>query len=250
MTWKDFSAQKVAVVSHNYNVLNRYGHQDFSEHFSQINMTCDNQGCDTVLYSLFTWDEKSPAPRNHKNIFKGLKNVKCVILEVGNKKSVRKFVEIWLADDQKPLVVEQYFAKSSESYRLKRDFVNDVKTRVFGNSILVICGESNIVSYVPNDGSFKDPFEFNQILKKQKVKFVFNPLHDYMTRYEMKKKRGYLSENRRAVITVWNKGKKKGEALIPWTFFYNDQDMTEKVQELETPIKGRPDIRIGIIPVV
>ena len=41
--WKDFLVKKVAVVSHDYNLINRYGHQDFAEHFSQINKLCDNQ---------------------------------------------------------------------------------------------------------------------------------------------------------------------------------------------------------------
>jgi hypothetical protein len=246
--WKAFLVKKVAVVSHNYNLINRYGHQDFAEHFSQINKVCDSKACDTILYSLFTWDEKSPVPRNCQNIFKNLKNVKCIILEVGNKKSVRKVVEVWLKDEEQPRLLEQYFAKSSEPYELKREFIRDIRKRVFGNGIIIICGESNIANYVPKDGSFKDPFNFSDNLKSSGVKFVFNPLHDYMTRYEMKKKRGYYSKNKRAVITVWNQGKRKGEAAIPWTFFYNGEDMTVKVQEISPQIAVRPDIRIGIIP--
>jgi hypothetical protein len=62
--WKDFLVKKVAVVSHNYNLLNRYGDQDFTEHFAQINKECDSKACDTILYSLFTWDEKSSVLRN------------------------------------------------------------------------------------------------------------------------------------------------------------------------------------------
>ena len=75
--WKDFLVKKVAVVSHDYNLINRYGHQDFAEHFSQINKVCDSKGCNTILYSLFTWDEKSPVPRNHQSVFEGLKNIEC-----------------------------------------------------------------------------------------------------------------------------------------------------------------------------
>lgn len=246
--WEDFLVKKVAVVSHNYNLLNRYGDQDFTEHFAQINKVCDNKACDTILYSLFTWDEKSPVPRNGQNIFKNVNNVKCIILEVGNKKSVRKVVEVWLKDEEHPLLLEQYFAKSSDPYEQKRDFIRDIRKRIFGNSIIVICGESNIVNYAPKERSFKDPFNFSGVLKSYGVKFVFNPLHDYMTRYEMKKKRGYYSRDKRAVITVWNQGKRKGEAAIPWTLFYNGEDLTGKVQEISPPIETRPDIRIGIMP--
>jgi hypothetical protein len=144
-SWGDFRAMKVAVVSHDYNILNRYGHQDYAEHFSQINKICNDQGCDTILYALFTWDEKSPIPRTQENIFNGFNNVKCVILEVGSKKSVRKVLEAWLKDEEHPLVLEQYFAKSSEPYELKRDFIREASKKVLGNGMIVICGESNIL---------------------------------------------------------------------------------------------------------
>jgi hypothetical protein len=101
---------------------------------------------------------------------------------------------------------------------------------------------------VPSEGSFKDPFGFNSMLRSYGVKYVFNPLHDYMTRYEMKRKRGYYSRDKRAVVTVWNQGKRKGEASIPWTFFYDGDDLSGKVQEISTQIETRPDIRIGILP--
>ncbi len=247
-SWKDLRIKKVAVVSHNYNLLNRYGHQDFSEHFSEINKICDIKTCDTILYSLFTWDEKSPVPRNHQSIFSGLKNVRCIILEVGNQKSVRKVVEVWLKGNDSPKLIEQKFAKAKDSYEQQRDFISDINKRVIGNGIVVVCGESNIVGYVPRDGSFKDNFEFNGILRSLSTQFVFNPLHDYMTRYEMKKKRAYYSREGRTVITVWNQGKRKGEGRIPWTVFFNNKDITVMVKEIPIPIPARPDIRIGIVP--
>lgn len=246
--WNDFLIKKVAVVSHNYNLLNRYGAQDFTEHFAQINKLCDSKTCDTILYSLFTWDEKSPIPRNRQNIFNNLRHVKCIILEVGNKKSLRKVVEVWLRDEEQPLLLEQYFAKSSDPYGKKREFIRNISDRIFGNGIMVICGESNIANFAPKEGIFKDPFSFNGILKSNSVKFIFNPLHDYMTRYEMKKKRGYYSRDKRAVITVWNQGKRKGEAAVPWTLFYNGKDVTGQVQEIPCQIPTRQDIRIGILP--
>ena len=155
-------------------------------------------------------------------------------------------MEIWLRDEPQPRQVEQCFAKSSQPYALKRDFIRDIKRRVWGNNILVICGESNICNFVPSNGTFNDPFNFNEILKSFKVNYVFNPLHDYMTRYEMKKKRCFYSSDNRAVVTVWNQGKRKGEAAIPWTLFFNEKDMTGSVQEITHNL--RPDIKIGIVP--
>lgn len=244
----DFRVKKVAVVCHNYNVRNCYGLEDYSEHFSEINRICDNNGCDTILYALFTWDKKSPAVRNHQSIFHNLRNVQCIMIEEGSKTSANKTVEVWQKGKNKPKLIEQRFAKAKDFYEQKKDFMWDTSNRVIGNGIVVVCGESNIAGYVPKDGSFKDDFGFNSILKSLSIQVVFNPLHDYMTRYEMKRKRAYYSREGRTVITVWNQGKKKGEGRIPWTVFHNGNDITEMVREIPGPIPERSDIRIGIVP--
>jgi hypothetical protein len=51
------------------------------------------------------------------------------------------------------------------------------------------------------------------------------------------------------VITVWNMGRGR-ESSIPWTVFYNGEDITSKVREVSPRINGRLDIRIGIVPEV
>jgi len=245
--WKDFLVKKVAVVSHDYNLINRYGHQDFAEHFLQINKVCDSEGCNTILYSLFTWDEKSPVPRNHQTIFSDLKNVRCVILEVGNKITTNKIVEVWLKDEERPRIMEQYFAKSSDPFERQREFIRSMPKRIIGNGLVAICGESNIANYMPSNGNFRDEFGFNGELESRGIRVVFNPLHDYMKRYEMKKKRAYYSKNQRMVITVWNMGRGK-ESAIPWTVYYNEKDITTQVREVSPRVNDRSDIRIGILP--
>jgi len=246
---KTFNVKRVAVVSHNYNLSNSYGHQDFAEHASRIHSVCDAEGCDTILYSLFTWDDNSPVLRNHKTIFANLMNVRCVILEVGNKKSTNKIVEVWLKEEERPRIMDQCFAKSSDPYERKREFVRSIPKRIIGNSLVAICGESNIANYMPSNGSFRDEFGFNGELETRGIRVVFNPLHDYMTRYEMKRKRAYYSKNQRMVITVWNMGRGR-ESSIPWTVFYNEADITAQVREVSARINGRLDVRIGIVPEV
>jgi len=241
------NVKKVAVVSHNYNLSNRFGHQDFAEHASQIHSVCDGEGCDTILYSLFTWDENSPIHRNHKTIFGDLKNVRCVILEVGNKKTPNKFVEVWLKGEERPRIMEQCFGKSSDTHERKREFSRSIPGRIIGDGLVAICGESNIANYMPSNGNFRDEFGFNGELETRGIRVIFNPLHDYMTRYEMKKKRAYYSKNQRMVITVWNMGKGR-ESSIPWTVFYNGEDITAQVREVSPRINDRLDIRIGIVP--
>ena len=244
---KDFQVKKVAVVSHNYNILNTYGHQDFAEQASQIHAVCDSEGCDTILYSLFTWDEKSPVPRNNQSLFKNLKNVRCIILEVGNKNSVQIFVEVWIKGEERPRIMNQCFAQSRDQYERKREFIRSIPKRIIGNSLVAICGESNIANYMPSNGNFRDEFGFNGELEAREIRVVFNPLHDYMKRYEMKKKRAYYSENQRMVISVWNMGRGR-ESAIPWTVYYNEKDITAQVREVSPRVNDRSDIRIGILP--
>lgn len=72
---------RVALVSHDYNQTNKFGLFDYSEHFESINASCDAAGCDSILYALWTWDNRAPNARNHDRIFGGLKCVQRVILE-------------------------------------------------------------------------------------------------------------------------------------------------------------------------
>jgi hypothetical protein len=244
---KSIDVKKVAVVSHNYNLSNIHGHQDFAEHASRIHSVCDGEGCDTILYSLFTWDENSPISRNHETIFGDLKNVRCIILEVGNKKTANKIVEVWLKGEERPQIMDQCFAKSNEPYERKREFIRSIPRRIIGNGMIAICGESNIVNYIKANRNFRDEFCFNDELERRGIRVVFNPLHDYMRRPEMKKKRAYYSKNQRMVVTVWNMGRGR-ESKIPWTVFYNEEDITAQVREVSPGIKERLDIRIGIVP--
>ena len=69
-----------------------------------------------------------------------------------------------------------------------------------------------------------------------------------MVRFEMKIKRAILSQNGRYCISVWNRGMKKAnEAKIPWTAFYNGEDITYKIEEIANPIAEQPGVRIGVL---
>jgi len=121
--------KKIALVTHNYNVADRGGRYDFSEHFSQINRRCDEQSCDTILYALYTWDEDSPVSRNYEVIFKGLTNVQRIIIEVGHPPYSFNHVEVWQRGSEVPLVAKQRFATSSASWCDKAAFIKDLPQR-------------------------------------------------------------------------------------------------------------------------
>lgn len=235
-----------ALVTQDYNVADSRGLYDYSEHCHRINKLCDGQGCDTILYGLYTWDEPSPVERTHAAIFEGLKHVQRIILEVGMDPHHR--VEIWLRGQETPNLAYQRFASSSASSTEKQQFLDDLPSRQFGDDLLMICGETNIASLVRGGGEFYDPFEFTPRLDDMKIRVILNPIHDYMRRYEMREKRRFYSQGGRTVISVWNKGKGK-EAWLPWTVFHDGEERTDLVQEIETPFSDRPDIRIGVVEV-
>ena len=240
--------KKVALVSHDSTVADSRGLYDYSEYLARINKLCDEQGCDTILYALYTWAQNTTVARNHDAIFSGLAHVQRVILEVGQRQDSDHHAEVWLRGQQAPLLAHQRFPKSSSSDVSKRAFMSDLPRRRVSNTLLVICGETNIASTIRSSDEFYDPFGFADRLREMKVGLVLNPVHDYMRRPEMRKKRCHYSLDGRTVITVWNRGK-GNESLLPWTVFHNGHERTDAVQELPRRFSDRPDIRIGILDV-
>lgn len=238
--------RKIALVSHDYNVPDCRGLYDYSEHFVRINKLCDDQGCDTILYALYTWDLASPVARTHDTIFDGVKSIQRIVLEVGQPPDSFDHVEVWVRGQQQPIMAYQRFATSTSSTSDKQQFLDDLPSRQIGTGLLVICGESNIAKLKRASKTFEDWFGFSDLLHALKTRVVLNPIHDYMTRYEMREKRRFYSQGGRIVVSVWNKGRGK-EAWLPWTVFHSGDEWTDRVKEIETPIAERPDIRIGII---
>lgn len=238
--------KRIALIAHNYNIADSRGFFDYSEHFARINKLCDDQGCDTILYALFTWAKDSPSPRTRDSIFGGLSHVGRVILEVGNPPNGYDHVEIWSKDRNEPLIAKQRFSRATDG--TKQFFLDDLTARQIGSALLMICGESNIVQLKRKSKSFDDPYGFENRLRALKTRVILNPIHDYMTRYEMREKRRFYSREGRTVVSVWNRGRGK-EAWFPWTVFHDGNEVTDRVLEISNPFSDRPDIRIGVCEV-
>jgi len=237
---------KIALVAHDYYVPDSRGGCDYSEHFARINKLCDDHGCDTILYALYTWDSASPVARTHHAIFDGLKHVRRVVVEVGKPRKRSDHVEVWRRGQEEPVVAHQRFAQSSSPTSRKVEFLDDLPARRIADALLVLCGESNIVNLKRASKSVEDGFGFRDRLDELNVRVVLNPVHDYMTRYEMREKRRFCSRHGRTVVSVWNKGKGK-ESWLPWTAFHDGKERTDQVPEIETPFAERPDIHLGLL---
>ncbi|MBA3831222.1 MAG: hypothetical protein H0X34_04910 [Chthoniobacterales bacterium] len=183
---------------------------------------------------------------SHDNVFGTTRSLQTVILEscqIESKSDCRSLV--WSKGQSKPRTFYQRFARSVDSHKGKQSFIDEFEQRRIGSCFVILCGETNIVTIRMRDGGVTDEFGFLGKLDNAGVAIVLNPIHDYMRRHEMKKKRAALSANKRWVLSVWNKGK-KGETATPWTAFHDGQEATGAVQEVQL---GIPSVRMGVINV-
>ena len=147
-----------------------------------------------------------------------------------------------------PTSVQQRFGKSAESPQKKQQLINELAGRRIGSDgLLLICGETNVVTMQRASGLMRDPLGFVGRLDELGINVILNPVHDYMRRHEMMKKRQFLSRQGRTVLSVWNQGKGKGEAHLPWAVFHDGENRIDAVKEVLPRFPDRPDIRIGIV---
>jgi hypothetical protein len=113
----------------------------------------------------------------------------------------------------------------------------------------MICGETNGVPYDQEEKKVKDGFGLRRAVPDE-VNVIVNPVHDWMSRFEMKLKREFLSRENRWVVSVWNRGKRdrggrRRDALgHPWTVYHDGQCVT--VEALAVP-ETLENIEIGIV---
>lgn len=227
---------KLGIVSRDYRHEFKNGFRDFSSALPEILKLLDDIGCDAVLFSLF-----SIIPQNsytQQVALQALKNIKAVFLEEfedsNEKRTARRYVVlhaksgIW--DEYE---FEQKFGTltGTPKHYIDEFVKNEMPKRIMGNCAVLLCGESNGVKYSSKDKKVHDIFGLQQALSRRS-KIILNPIHDRMTRYEMKIKRKFLSENDRWVISVWNKGKSDKNGLVrdgkapAWTVFCNGEEIT------------------------
>ncbi|MCK4659203.1 MAG: hypothetical protein KAV82_06735 [Phycisphaerae bacterium] len=250
---KKTKVAKIAVVSHNYDVLDSKGRWDYSEDVSQINNICDQYGCDTIMYALYTWDTSSRIPRTHEAIFENLQNVKRILMEVGrlsaeDEDQYNLRLEFWTRDEEQPVTFGQVFGKATQVAKCGDTLVSSLEERRVADTMPIICGETNIVSISHKTKRASDPFHVRHHLAKLGVSVVLNPIHDRMSRWEMPMKRAFLSRPDRTVVSVWNAGEKKPKrSRLPWSVFDCGRNCTDAIEEVPEPISDRPDIRIGLL---
>jgi hypothetical protein len=238
---------KIGLVSRNYWFRFENGYRDFSYILPDVLKLLDNLGCDTVLFSLF-----SIIPRNSYDPlveFEKLKKINAVLLEEfkeedGHRKRGRYVIYHRTVAGWKEYELDQKFGTIIE---MPDDFVkSEIPKRILGNCCVLLCGETNGVKYSKKDKNINDSFGLRASIP-DKSSIILNPIHDRMKRFEMKRKRQFLSEKGRWVISVWNKGKKDKKGNInkesdpAWTVYFDG-----KLIELDR-ISNEFGVEIGIL---
>ncbi len=245
---------KLGIVSRDYRHEYENGYRDFSKSLPGVLKLLDEQDCDAAIFSLF-----SVVPRRSFNLracFRNLRKINAVMLEEfhdGTERCARRFV-VWHKTNGvwQEYEFEQVFGTLTG---MKEDDIHDfvkkeVPRRVMGNCCVLLCGESNGVKYSPKDRKVHDPYGLASAISK-KVEIILNPIHDRMTRFEMKLKREFLSKNNRWVVSVWNKGKVYNNGLVrnenrpAWTIFRNGEE-----REVEVPLTpDELEVEIGVLDI-
>lgn len=241
---------KIGIVTRDYQKEFPNGYRDFSYALPQLLKHLDDQGCDTVLFSLF-----SIIPRKGydcRNALNGLENIKAILLEefqdVDNRKAGRYVIYHRTSSGWDEYEFYQIFSTITGMPQEKiHDYVqHEIPKRILGNCCVLLCGETNGVKYSQIDKKIHDTFGLRKAIPKN-VSVILNPIHDRMTRFEMKLKRRFLSKNNLWVISVWNKGKqdKNGKTKDgngpAWTVFH-------KGNEIDAPkIQNIYGVEIGVL---
>ncbi len=248
----NLNISKLGIVSRDYRHTYQNGFRDFGHVLTDVLNLLDREGCDAVLFSLYGIDSSSPI--SPYDSFAELEKTRAVFLE-----------EYTDGEDRKPHKNTVYYRTQREwtKYSFTQAFASigklskskvelfvseEVPKRVFGNCCILLCGETNGVKYSRKRKTVEDTFGLRNAIPS-KVEVILNPIHDLMTRPEMKWKRQFLSEKSRWTVSVWNKGKifKDGRTRDgvkpPWTVYHNGDDVTDKITRLENDFR----LEIGVL---
>lgn len=243
---------KLGIVSRDYRHRYANGFRDFSHTLPTVLKFLDDEGCDAILFSLF-----SIIPRSSYDlsvVFRQLKNIKAVFLEEFQDRTIREGGRYVIYHHATKGWEEHSFSQVFGTIRGMpqqqiEEFANyEMPKRILGNCCVLLCGETNGVKYSQRHKKVEDTFGLRAAIPSQTT-VVLNPIHDRMTRFEMKLKRKFLSENGRWAISVWNKGREDRNGKVKdgkrpaWTVFHDGEAADDEVVMIDNQL----NVEIGIL---
>ncbi len=221
--------------------------------FPEIARAASDHGANVLMFSSWSHDEHSTGHKISKNhLFPRGTQHSAVVLGVRRRdgKSIVEDIEVWHRSRRSPYCLRQHFGKVSNCRASKARLVEDIpEERRFGSTMLLLCGEVNIVRTQRGKSGIVDDFRFLSRLRDLGIELVLNPSHTYMHRPEMALKRQAISRAARSLISVWNRGdpKKGSESKLPWAAYRNGEDIRDEIKEISLPIPLLHGIRMGVL---
>lgn len=242
----ELAPKKIALAAVDWTVPHETGprartcEDGFDPFLADVAQAAESAGCDTVVYALWSHDLRKTKPLDEPHVFGSTTRVRTAILEVFDDEDAR--IEVWRRG-ARPHRFRQRFTRSTSPTSSKQAFMDGLPARTFGRTLIMACGEANIVSTRRDSDEIVDPFGFTDWLQQTQPRLILNPSHSYMRRYEMTTKRALYSEGR-TLLTVWNRGEKPPEPELPWRAFVDGEDRTGEI--LEIALAMTREIRVGV----
>jgi hypothetical protein len=152
---------KLGIVSRDYGHRFGNGNRDFSHALPKVLKILDDQGCDAVLFSLFSIDPRTS--NKLSSLLNSLLNVNAVFLEEYTDNQENRLVGRYVVhhrttDGWREYELFQRFPSLTEMSETDMiNFVQDeMPKRILGNCCVLLCGESNSVKYSRNDREIQD----------------------------------------------------------------------------------------------
>ena len=223
--------RKVALVA-----AHRRAMRGYAPLLAEIAAAVDAEGCDTIVYGLAPGGMR---PADRRQLFGEARGVTTIIVEVADPDRGAT-IEVWRRAVPTPHRFRQQLVTSQDPVGNKRALIRGLPARTLGSTLVLACGEVNIVSTQRGSTATLDPFEFMPRLAGRRL--ILNPAHTYMIRHEMREKRRRYSQEGRVVLSVWNPGYAASDAEVPWQAFVNGEEVTGRVARVRF---SDPLIEIG-----
>ena len=246
-----FNFRRLGIVSRDYHHTFPNNRRDFSYSLPSVLRLLDEEGCDAVVFSMY-----SIIPRKGfsvANKLEGLNSIRAVFIEEykdGPKRAwLRNVVYFRKATRWRSFEIHQKFGALG---RLPKDvaprFVaEEMPGRLMGGCCVILCGEINGLKYSRKSKSVEDAFGLMAAIPAN-VRLAINPVHDRMTRFEMRLKRRFLSKGR-WVVSVWNKGKVHSDGKMrdgdrpAWDVYYDGEPRNDAVKAVHNEL----NLEIGLL---
>ena len=205
----DIKPEKIAVITRNYYYDPYFYTKSQDEIYPVINI-CDKLGYDTILFSSWSAPLAQHYKLDHSDLFRNTKNIRNIMLEFANIPENNNFssftdnITTLMTRDHGVFDFKQKLAFPPENSKIISNFFDGLKSRIFGNALILICGEINMSGEILKNGKINDKYNFLDYLDSSSVKLILNPIHTYMGSPETVKKRLAIAGEDRILLSYWN----------------------------------------------